>query len=357
MRMNESSREPFSADYEAKRLEALRQYQILDTPPEALFDDLVDIAAYICEAPIAVINFIDGHRQWFKAVKGLGVRETKLDISICRHTILQTGTFVVPDLSRDDRFAANPLVTGESHLRFYAGALLESSDGFPLGTVCVLDTRPRELTELQQNTLQALARQAMGNLELMRTNHLQRELLNELEQTREQLVQQATTDPLTGLFNRRAFDEQLEQELAQIHRGRAPGSLMMIDLDYFKRINDEAGHHKGDRVLTRFSELCRSLFRQGDTLARWGGEEFMILLPETGTKDAEVVASRLHQQLSDDPLHEPGQQTPLTVSIGIIPLGRVDDSVQALREVDAALYLAKDRGRQCTVVLDSELSD
>lgn len=152
---------------EADRLAALRRYGILDDA-EAHFDDFVKIAAQICDAPIAVVNFIDEHRQWFAAELGLGVRETPLDVSICAHAILQPGVFVVPDLTQDRRFDRNPLVTGDPRLRFYGGALLETAAGLPLGTMCVLDyeARPQGLTEHQSFALQALARQIMAQLDM-----------------------------------------------------------------------------------------------------------------------------------------------------------------------------------------------
>jgi two-component sensor histidine kinase len=153
---------------EAERLTSLRSYGILDTPLEQDFEDVVRIAAHVCQAPISVINLIADTRQWFKAEIGLGVRETPLDVSICAYAILQPGLFVVPDTTQDPRFACNPLVTGEPSLRFYAGALLETPEGLPLGTVCVLDYKPRELTEDQAFTLRALARQVMAQLELRR---------------------------------------------------------------------------------------------------------------------------------------------------------------------------------------------
>ncbi|KAA2236487.1 GAF domain-containing sensor histidine kinase [Salinarimonas soli] len=156
------------ASNEAQRLAVLRAYGILDTPIEAVFDDIVHLAAHICNAPIAVINLIDEGRQWFKSEIGLGVRETPLDVSICAHAILQPGLFVVPDTTQDPRFAHNPLVTGEPRLRFYAGALLETSDGYPLGTLCVLDHKPRTLRPEEGEALIALARQVMALFELRR---------------------------------------------------------------------------------------------------------------------------------------------------------------------------------------------
>ncbi|MDO9608985.1 MAG: PAS domain-containing protein [Brevundimonas sp.] len=155
---------------ESKRLATLRDYGVLDTDREAAFDDIVALIARICEAPIAVVNLIDADRQWFKAETGLGVRETPLATSFCAHALLQADGMVVCDASLDPRFAANPLVTGEPHLRFYAGRLLKTQDGLPLGTLCVLDTkaRPQGLTDLQEMALQTLADQVMSQLELRR---------------------------------------------------------------------------------------------------------------------------------------------------------------------------------------------
>jgi signal transduction histidine kinase len=153
---------------EARRLAALSSYDILDTEKESAFEDIVSIAAHVCGTPISVVNLIDGERQWFKAEIGLGVRETPLDTSICAHAILEHDFLVVPDTTQDTRFSANPLVTGDPGLRFYAGALLKTADGFPLGTVCVLDTEPRTLDEYQLDTLRRLARQVMAQLELRR---------------------------------------------------------------------------------------------------------------------------------------------------------------------------------------------
>ncbi|MBB4083995.1 sensor histidine kinase [Brevundimonas lenta] len=156
---------------ERQRLSALRAYGILDTEPEAAFDDIVKLIARVFDAPIAVVNLIDEGRQWFKAEVGLGVRETPLETSFCAHAILQQDRLVVPDARTDDRFACNPLVTGESGLRFYAGELLKSEEGLPIGTLCVLDTRARPdgATPIQMETLRVLAAQVMMQLELRRS--------------------------------------------------------------------------------------------------------------------------------------------------------------------------------------------
>ncbi len=154
---------------EPARSRILADYGILDTPREDDFDDLATIASEVCGTPIAVVNLVDTTRQFFKAEVGLGVRETPLETSFCGHAILVEDMMIVPDATKDPRFAGNPLVTGEPGLRFYAGALLKTKDGIPLGTICVLDFRPRNLDEHQISTLRLLARQAMTQMELRRS--------------------------------------------------------------------------------------------------------------------------------------------------------------------------------------------
>lgn len=156
---------------EGDRLAALLRYGILDTPPEPEFDDITRVAALVCKAPMAVVNLVADTRQFFKSEVGLGVREMPLDVSICARAILEPDILVVPDLADDRRFDCNPLVTGTPHLRFYAGARLDTPEGLPLGTVCVLDYQPRPegLTSEQREVLRALARQTMAHLELKRT--------------------------------------------------------------------------------------------------------------------------------------------------------------------------------------------
>ena len=153
---------------EAARLEVLGKYRILDTEPEIAFDDLALLASHICETPMAAISLVDADRQWFKSRIGLPEAQTARSIAFCAHAIEQRSIFVVPDASKDDRFRDNPQVTGDPHIRFYAGAPLLAREGHALGTLCVIDRRPRKLTLAQTEALGALQRQVEAQLELRR---------------------------------------------------------------------------------------------------------------------------------------------------------------------------------------------
>lgn len=199
---------------EQERLAALVSCDIVGSLPETAFDDIARIAARACDAPIALVSFIGEHTQWFKSEIGLGIRETPREIAFCSHAILQKGLFVVPDATADERFCCNPLVTGELHARFYAGAVLRTIHGLPLGTVCVLDriARPEGLTEAQADTLEALARAVMRELEF----RVERRFFEVALGTMDQGLLMIEADGRVPIINARAAELlELPPEIAQ----------------------------------------------------------------------------------------------------------------------------------------------
>jgi len=245
---------------EEVRLNALRSLNILDTPSEERFDRLTRMAKRIFDVPIALVSLVDENRQWFKSCIGLGVRETPRDISFCGHTILGGVIFIIPDATKDERFFDNPLVTSEPYIRFYAGCPLRFTDGSRLGTLCIIDQKPRNLNDDDLEALKDLALTA------------ERELA---------AVQLATIDDLTNIPNRRGFMMIGQHSLNLCVRQQIPASLVYLDMDNFKPINDTFGHAEGDKALIVFANQISNVCRESDLFARLGGDEFVMLFVNT----------------------------------------------------------------------------
>ena len=332
---------------EPERVSALRRLEILDTAPEAVFDAFTDLARSLFGTPMAALSLVDTNRQWFKSAAGLSVRQTPRDLSFCAHAILQPDrVMVVPDTTLDDRFADNPLVTGNPGIRFYAGAPLKDRDGYVLGSLCVLDDEPRDI---DPDMLAKLAQIAAGASATLQLHGCMREL-----------GRMALVDPLTGLANRAAFDRRLDEVCGLAEGGGvrpAGATLLMFDLDGFKGINDLFGHPGGDRALCEVARRLQGVARSGDMIARFGGDEFAMLCGEAVTNEAALaIAGRVHDALADT-FRIDGQVVPLRSSIGVALTPRhATDPAGLLAAADAALYVAKRAGRGVTRLASPQIS-
>lgn len=326
-------------DREAGRLAALQQYDILDTPPEESFDRITRLAKSALQMPIVLVSLIDADRQWFKSRQGLEVTETPRDISFCTHAIEQDEPYIIRDALRDARFRENLLVTGKPNIRFYAGVPLKTPDGYNIGTLCALDTKSRDLSDLEVDLIRDLARLVVNELELRRI---------------------AATDSLTGAQTRRSFHLAVEREIDRARRYERSVSCIAFDIDRFKSINDTHGHAAGDAVLQSLAALCQSRLRSVDLFGRLGGEEFAIVLPESDRLGAMEVAERLRQDIANTPISDGDDLIGVTASFGVSVFSGQDETPQnLLRRADAALYEAKRTGRNRTVFNggDADLSD
>src|SRR5258706_564425 len=318
-------RQPSSGAEESARLSALRSYCVLETGREARFDDLTCLASTICETPVSLISLVDSNRLFFKSGHGMGCREVPYPDFFCGHAIRQRDLFVVPDASKDLRFASHPLVADSPRVRFYAGAPLITPQDYRLGTLCVIDFVPRQLQPKQLETLRILARQVMCQLELNL---------------------QAMRDPLTGLYNRRQLEEGLHREVLRARRVGGSVGVMAIDVDHFKRVNDTLGHEVGDFALRGIADELSSCVREEDIACRAGGGEFVIILPGAGEKALRVPAPAPGRTIEQAQIPAGDGILKLTVSIGLATFPSYGDSGQAVsRAADVALYKAKAAGR------------
>ncbi len=314
---------------EAGRLAALRSYEVLDTPREAAFDQITNLIKTIFDVPICTVSLVDKDRQWFKSCVGMPFQQTDRDVSFCAHTILERGAFFVPDMTLDPRFAQNPQVTGDPFIRSYLGVPLCSPDGYNVGSLCAIDIVPRTYTADQVQVLKSFADLVVNELELRRI---------------------AQVDHLTGAATRRGFTLEMEKALSKFLRSGSRSSLIVLDVDHFKRVNDTYGHPVGDFVLRSVTEKLSSHLRHGDTLGRLGGEEFGILLGNTGLDQALDAAERLRVHLASFQI---SSNPPLcvTASFGVATLDHETTAVEGwMATADEALYQAKKAGRNrcCT---------
>jgi len=344
-------------DNETRRLEVLDAYKILDTLPEQVYDDFTQLASIVAGCPTAMLSLVDDHRQWFKSRIGIDDEETSREIAFCAHAIVNPReVMVIPDATLDARFSANPLVTSDRHIRFYAGAPLVAPSGEAVGTICVMDREPRDITPEQSKALMILSRQIIAQLELRRNvasleksvlekeshvTHL-REYQRELERVGRELRTQSMTDALTGAGNRRALEERLEEEYLRAKRYGADCSLVVIDVDYFKNLNDEFGHLEGDLVLQTVAALLKSSLREHDFLARYGGDEFVAILPSTHAMGALIMGERFRRTINAASWG--GKAVTISVGTATVHDGIVE-SMNLLKEADTALYRAKHAGR------------
>ncbi|MBD2655357.1 diguanylate cyclase [Synechocystis sp. FACHB-383] len=296
---------------EEQRLTVLRQLNILDTPIEERFERITRMVCRSLKVPIAAVSMVDESRQWFKSIQGLSAAETPREIAFCAHAILKDELLLVKDATQDERFADNPLVTDEPFIRFYAGYPLNLGQDFHVGTLCAIDRVPRDLSTEEQEILYDLSKMVESELAAIALSEAQMQLIEELDE----LERVAMLDSLTRLWNRLGIETLLQREWDYATRKDSPIAIVMIDFDNFKQINDQYGHLVGDEVLQGSSRLIISALRSYDALGRWGGDEFMLILPGSSREQTALLLERIQAAIAQNPV--PTSAGPMTISLSM----------------------------------------
>lgn len=302
---------------------SLHSLRIMDTPAEERYDRLTRMARRLFGVQIALVSLVDSNRQWFKSKQGLEACETSRAISFCGHAILKPGAFVVPDATADSRFADNPLVSGPPHIRFYAGFPIRDPNGFPIGTLCIIDPEPREFSADDIDALADLAKMVEDEI---------------------RLSSQITVDDLTQIANRRGFHLVADRLLSLCRRTGTVAEIAFFDLDGFKAVNDTFGHAAGDELLRHFAKLLVKCFRTADAIGRLGGDEFAVLLSNS-RGGAESALDRLQKLASETDCEI---RNKLAWSVGVIAFDpdRHSNAESLLAEADSSMYDDKVKRRR-----------
>ena len=310
---------------EVDRLAALDSLDLMDTPRDVGLERVVGLIKTIFSVDIGLVSLIDAHRQWYKACSGLPNDEVPREDTFCRYVLDLEEPIIVPDATKDLRFLQHPAVTGESHIRFYAGVPLKTKDGHTIGTVCAIDRSPKSFGHRDIAILQELAGVAMDRIELL---------------------QSASTDGLTDTLTRRAFKQEADQLISLALRHQHDIACIVLDIDHFKRVNDTYGHAAGDAVLRAVAATCKTALRAGDLFGRLGGEEFAVLLPHVGREGALSVAEKVRAVISSQMVRGDFGELNVTASLGVSALSIVSKDIETLlAQADAAMYQAKTGGR------------
>lgn len=306
---------------------ALDRLDVLDTQPEPEFDKITALVRAVFNVPIAAVSLIDRDRQWFKSVQGLARRETPRRIAFCDHTIRSRDVFRVQDASVHPQFCDNPLVAGPPGIRAYIGAPLITADGYGVGALCAIDCQPRSFSDEQARVLVSFADLVMNQLELRKM---------------------ATVDLLTGLATRRAFIDAMETAIRECGNSDRQLSLICLDLDRFKAINDTFGHAAGDAVLSAVGQTIKKGSSDMAFAGRIGGEELAILLVDADLDEAGRFSEQLRGAIEALILPD-YPDIAFTASFGVAQRQPEMSAKAWIAHADAALYRAKHEGRNRVV--------
>lgn len=327
---------------EEQRLRAVENLSLLDRPEEERFRRIIRLVHRHFNLGACSITLVDRDRQYFISQHGFPCRETSREESVCSLVVGAKAPLVISDLSNYEQTKNFHDLIHRQKFLFYAGVPLWSPEGWALGTLCVLDQQVRDFSPEELESLTDFAVIVEDEIAMTRVDRTNQDLVAEVERLR----MRAFVDALTGVWNRGALFDLLYRERERAQRGTKPLSVAMLDIDYFKKINDGYGHPGGDEVLKELCVRLRGAIRPYDSVGRYGGEEFAVVFPETENEDALMLGERLRAVVSESPFRLGSSELSVTISVGIATSdGPVDTVEDMLARADAALYQAKRAGR------------
>ncbi|MFP5392589.1 MAG: EAL domain-containing protein [Gammaproteobacteria bacterium] len=342
---------------ESARLSALYATRLLDTPPELMFDRMTALAARVLRMPMAFISLVDQDRQWFKSRCGVALQETPRAVSLCAHAITRDAPMIVNDARKDPRFAANPLVTGEPYLRFYAGIPLHGPNNKLIGTLCVADNAPRQLTDDDVEFLKGLANtideliglrhSALASNALLSNQHdANGQAQAPSSELPDELRNMLMRDPLTGLANRVHIEEEIDRNADRWARTGLSPVAALVDIDNFNGINENYSYQRGDQVILELVQRIEAGLRPQDRIARVSGDLLLVLLcQEQPGDDLSQVLHRVHQA-SQFFANLPDKRVSVSSCVGYSSFGADGGNAHALINcAHAALRQAKTERR------------
>lgn len=297
---------------EKDRLEALRNLRILDTPMEQSFEKITRLVQKLFEMPIVNITLVDEHRQWFKSTQGLSITETSREVAFCSHAILEDNVLVVNDALNDERFRDNPLVVGNPNIRFYAGCPVRERTNYKVGTLCMIDSKPRTLSGVDLECFLDFGRlveNELQNYQLLSENQF---LSHEIQK----IKKPTSIDKLTRLWNRHGLEEILKHVHAHSESNKKVFLVALADIDHFKLINNTYGTSVGDGVLSEIAKILISSSRSMDAVGRWEGEKFVIIIYGQEPKVMYKVLARMKDNIERTDIDVKNNLIHCTMTIG-----------------------------------------
>lgn len=332
--------------FEQQKSEVLQRYRILRDTDIHDAGQVAETIALVFAMPMVLVSLNERYRSWYKASHGAAPARIAGLEAFCGLANLSQEAFSIRDCREEAYFAREPAVMGSPGVAFLAGAPLSDPQGKRFGTLCLIDTVPRDFTPVQIQMLNSFASLVSQDICLRSAGRYAVRDLIEAEREKCELYDLAVTDPLTKALNRRAFFRFAEREVTRACRHHAPLSTILFDIDHFKRVNDVHGHSIGDEVLVRLTQLISENIRDEDLLGRLGGEEFALVLPQTGPEAAYSLANRLREKVRGLRFDSPEGTFGVTISLGVsAPEDDDPDILNSLDRADKALYRAKRLGR------------